>query len=166
MNFFAKHLMLASMASLMMMGAVGGASAAEVTVADPFARATAATARNGAAFLTLSIATGEDKLLSASSPVAEKVELHNHIMEDGIARMRAVDAIPVIAGTPTALKPGGLHLMLMGLKQPLKEGETIPLTLRFEKAGEVAVTVPVKAAGMRPAAHDHGDGKGHHGHDH
>lgn len=160
MKFFAKHLAFASIASLMMMGVAHAADI--VSVSEPFARATAPSAKAGAAFLTLSIATGEDKLLSVASPVAEKVELHNHIMEDGIARMRAVDAIPVVAGTPIALKPGGLHIMLIGLKQQLKEGDTVPLTLHFEKAGDVAVSVPVKGAGMRASGGDHSG----HGHDH
>ncbi|WP_029012923.1 copper chaperone PCu(A)C [Niveispirillum irakense] len=160
MKFFAKHLAFASLASLMMMGMAHAADG--VSVSEPFARATAPSAKAGAAFLTLSIASGEDKLLSVASPVAEKVELHNHIMEDGIARMRAVDAIPVVAGTPTALKPGGLHIMLIGLKQQLKEGDTVPLTLRFEKAGDVVVAVPVKGAGVRPGGDDHsGHGHGH-----
>lgn len=141
------------------------AYAADIAVTDAFSRASAPTAKAGAAFLTIKISEGADRLISASSPVSEKVELHTHLMEDGIARMRPVAAIDVTADAPAVLKPGGLHIMLIGLKAPLKQGESFPLTLNFEKAGPVAVTVPVQAAGAaRPAApvgdaHDHGGHK-------
>jgi copper(I)-binding protein len=162
MNFFTKHLALAS---LSMLALTGMASAATITVTEPFSRATAPTAKTGAAFMTLGLDQGDDKLLSVSSPVAEKVELHTHIMENGVAQMRAVDAIPLAAGTPVELKPGGLHVMLIGLKAPLKAGDMVPLTLRFEKAGEVAVSVPVKGPGARPAPAA-GEQGGHSGHQH
>lgn len=155
MNFFAKHLAFASLSMLALTGMV---SAATVTVTEPFSRATAPAAKTGAAFMTLGLDQGDDKLLSVSSPAAEKVELHTHIMENGVAQMRPVDAIALTAGTPVELKPGGLHIMLIGLKAPLKAGDMLPLTLHFEKAGEVAVSVPVKGPGARPApaADDHG----------
>lgn len=161
MKFFAKHLALAS---LSMLALTGMAAAATVTVTEPFSRATAPTAKVGAAFLTLALDQGEDKLLSASSPAAEKVELHNHVMENGVAQMRSVDAIPLVAGTPVQLQPGGLHIMLIGLKQQLKAGDVVPLTLNFEKAGAVSVSVPVKGPGARPAAG--AEQGGHNGHQH
>jgi copper(I)-binding protein len=161
MNFFAKHL---AFASLSMMALTGMASAATVTVTDPFSRATAPTAKTGAAFMTLGLDQGDDKLLSVSSPVAEKAELHTHVMTNGVAQMRPVDIIPLAAGAPVELKPGGLHVMLIGLKTPLKAGDMVPLTLHFEKAGDVAVSVPVKGPGARPAPADHQSG--HNGHQH
>ena len=112
--------------------------------------------------MTLEIMGEEpDRLIGGSSPVAEKAELHTHIMEGGVAKMRPVDAIEVAAGTPTVLEPGGLHLMLIGLNQKLEEGATMPLTLVFENAGEVTLEVPIKgmAGGMGAAGHgatDHG----------
>lgn len=119
-----------------------------VHVDHPWSRATAPQARNGAAYFVLN-ATGadSDRLLSAASPVAEKVELHTHLMEDGVMKMRPVVAIEVTPGSPTALQPGGLHVMLLGLKAPLVKGEKFPLTLTFEKAGELKVDVNVEDAG-------------------
>lgn len=118
----------------------------------PWSRATAGSARNGAAYMTLNaVGDGDDRLLSAASPVAEKVELHTHLMEDGVMKMRPVTAIEVTPGSPTTLQPGGLHVMLLGLKAPLVKGEKFPLTLTFEKAGKVEVEVNVEAAGAATA---------------
>jgi copper(I)-binding protein len=108
----------------------------------------------------------DDKLLSASSPAAGKVELHSMVMEGDVMRMRPVADIPVKAHGSTDLKPGGLHIMFIGLKAPLKQGETVALTLRFEKAGEIALQLPVQAAGAtgRGAVGHHGTGHGAGGH--
>ncbi|MFV3129429.1 copper chaperone PCu(A)C [Niveispirillum sp. KHB5.9] len=163
MRSFARPLLISAVTSLLLIGA----AQAEISVTSPFSRASAPAARAGAAFLTVSIDAGTDKLVGASSPVAEKAELHSHMMENGIARMRPVEGgIAVTAGTPVELKPGGLHIMLIGLKAPLKQGESFPLTLKFEKAGDVAVTVAVQGPGAMGAAmtgHDHG-GHGDHQH--
>ena len=119
-----------------------------IHVDHPWSRATAPQARNGAAYFVLNATAAEsDRLLSAASPVAEKVELHTHLMEDGVMKMRPVVAIEVTPGSPTALQPGGLHVMLLGLKAPLVKGETFPLTLTFEKAGVMKVDVNVEDAG-------------------
>lgn len=123
-------------------------AAAEITVQDPFARASAGMAETGAAFMKLSNASAvNDQLVAASTPVSAKAELHDHIKEGDIMRMRQVPSIEVPAGGTVALQPGGLHIMLMGLKQPLREGETFPLTLTFAHAGAVTVEVPVKSVG-------------------
>ncbi|WP_341912662.1 DUF1775 domain-containing protein [Ferrovibrio terrae] len=120
--------------------------AGDIQVLQPFARATPA--KVGGVFLTLKNAGGTaDKLLKAASPVAETVELHTHIKDGDAMRMRAVDNIPVPAHGQTALEPGGYHVMLIGLKQALKEGTSFPLTLTFEKAGTVTLSVPVQKAG-------------------
>lgn len=164
MRTFVRHILMSAAAGLLLVGA----AQAEITVSNPFSRASAPAAKAGAAFLTLAIDAGSDTLLGASSPVADKVELHTHLMENGIARMRPVEGgLPVTAGTPVELKPGGLHIMLIGLKGPLKQGDSFPLTLKFEKAGEVAVTVPVQGPGaMAPMmGQDHG-AHGDHGHQH
>ncbi len=80
-------------------------------------------------------------------------ELHTHIMEDGIAKMREVEGgIPVLAGEMTMLQRGGFHVMLMGLTQPLTHGETITITLVFEKAGEIVIEVPIDNERQGPMA--------------
>ena len=126
------------------------AQAQTIDVQDAWARATLGQARTGAAYLTLSaLGTTTDRLVAASSPVAAKTELHNHIMVGNVAQMRQVDAIEVAPGSPTLLQPGGLHVMLIDLKAPLQGGASFPLTLTFEKAGAITVQVAVRAG--RPA---------------
>ena len=121
---------------------------AGVTVTEPFARASAGNVRTGAAFMTLS-SGGGDVLLRAASDVARRTELHTVKMEDGVMRMRRVPDIALPAMEKVALKPGGLHVMFMGLKEPLKQGENIDITLTFEKAGDVIVSVPVRGPGAK-----------------
>jgi len=118
----------------------------DITVANPWARASAGKARNGAAYMEL-INNGHkaDRLVKAESPAAKHSSLHTHTMKDGVMSMGPVKAIEVSPGEPSVLRPGGLHIMLMGLKAPLKMGETFPMTLIFEKAGKI--TVQVKVAG-------------------
>ena len=134
------------------------AFAADIRVEDAWARASLGQARNGAAYMVVH-ATGAqpDRLVAATTPVAGKVELHNHIMVGNVAQMRPVDAIEIVPGSPTVLQPGGLHVMLTGLARQLRQGETFPLTLVFEKAGRVTVQVRVAGAGARGPS-------GHHGH--
>jgi len=135
-------------------GQAAAAKAGDIAVEQPFARATPA--KVGGVFLTLKNGGGTaDKLVKAASPVAESVELHTHIKDGDAMRMRAVETIPVPANGQTALEPGGYHIMLIGLKQALKEGGSFPLTLTFEKAGSVTVTVPVQKAGAPAASGGH-----------
>jgi len=131
-----------------------------VTVAHPWARATPGGARVGGAFFEMKAAAGKgDRLIGASSPVAGSAEIHSHIMEGGIARMRRVDAIPLAGGKSVVLGPSGYHVMLMDLKQPLKEGDLLKLTLVFEKAGEIEVDATVEPIGaMGPHGFDHQPG--------
>jgi copper(I)-binding protein len=118
-----------------------------ITVSHSWARATAPSAKNGAAFLTITAPPSlSDKLIVARSPAAERVQLHRHVMENGIAKMQSIAAIEVAPGKAVTLDPHGLHLMLVGLKSPLKEGDRITLTLVFEKSGDLPVEVPVLAA--------------------
>jgi copper(I)-binding protein/uncharacterized protein YcnI len=126
--------------------AMPAAKAGDIAIEQPFARATPA--KVGGVFLTLKNGGGTaDKLVKAASPAADTVELHTHVKDGDAMRMRPVETIPVPAKGQTALEPGGYHIMLIGLKQPLKEGESFPVTLTFEKAGSVTVTVPVVKAG-------------------
>ena len=133
----------------------------ELHIDHPWARASIGQVKNGAAYVTLSNHSQElDSLIAAASPVAKRVELHTVLMEDGVMKMREVAGIEVTPGEPTLLKPGGLHIMLMGLTAPLVEGESFPLTLTFEKAGSVEVQVKVEGAtemqGTDEMKHDHG----------
>lgn len=123
--------------------------AKHIELSQYWVRATIGTVPNTAAYLTIRSIDGRpDRLLRASSPAANKVELHAHLMQGGIARMRSVPSIVVPADKPMALAPGGLHLMLFGVKAPLKVGETIPLTLTFERAGAVTLSVPVRKSAL------------------
>ncbi len=105
-------------------------SYAQVTVADAWVRGTVATQKATGAFMNLTSAT-DSALVSASSPIAGLVEVHEMSMDGGVMRMRAIPQLPLPAGRTVNLKPGGYHVMLMDLKGPLKEGETVPITLTF-----------------------------------
>jgi copper(I)-binding protein len=131
--------------------------AGPISIDHPWARPTAAGQSVGGGFLKLTNGGAADRLVAASTAVSATVELHSMRMEGDVMRMRQVDAIDLPAGGSVELKPGGLHLMLMGLKQPLKAGDTFPLKLRFEKAGEVVVTVNVETPkpAEPAAAHKH-----------
>lgn len=124
-----------------------------VQVTQVWSRAALA-GRNGAVYLTVTLQGVPDRLLGAASPVAERVELHESLMEQGVMKMRAVQALPVGSDKPLTLAPGGYHIMLIGLKQKLTEGDMVPITLTFEKAGEIRATATVAKAGA-PTPHRH-----------
>jgi hypothetical protein len=137
-----------SLKSLILAGAcalVPAIASAQMTVEDPYARAASAMAISGAAFMTITNATDtDDRLIDAASDVAERVELHTHIMEGDVMRMVHVEegfAIP--AGEAIHLQRGGMHVMFLGLRGPLENGNEIEVTLTFENAGDMIVTVPV-----------------------
>ena len=117
-------------------------------IEQPWARATPPGASVGGGYATVRNAGAEpDKLIGASSPAADHVELHVMSMDNGVMRMRQVPSFEVPAHGELTLKPGGNHLMFLGLKQPFKAGEKVPVKLRFEKAGEVEVQLEVGAMG-------------------
>lgn len=143
--------------------------AGAVKIEQPWARASAGPAANGGAFMTLTNAGAPDRLLKAASPVARIVELHTHLNEDGVMKMRPVPAIDLAAGAKVELKPGSFHVMLIGLHAPLKEGTQFPLTLTFEKAGTVEIQVAVQkpgAMGVMPQGMPGGMPQGGHGKTH
>lgn len=117
-------------------------------VEQPWARATPGNAPNGAAYLRV-VNHGQqmDRLVGATSPVSRKVELHTHTMDGGMMRMRQVSAVEVHPGEPAVFQPGGNHIMLIDLKSPLKKGESFPLTLVFDEAGQVTTRVTVEGVG-------------------
>jgi periplasmic copper chaperone A len=135
---------------------VSAVSAADVMVVEAFARASATpTAKAAAAYVTVMNHGGEpDRLLSVSTPAAEAAELHQSVEENGVMKMPSLESAELPAMGTLEMKPGGVHVMLMGLKAPLKEGESIVITLTFEKAGKLDVTVPV--GGVAASGHDHG----------
>jgi periplasmic copper chaperone A len=116
-----------------------------ITIGHPYARATAAGQSTGGGFMKLVNAGGADRLVSASADVSKSVELHMMKMEGDVMQMRQVDSIELAPGKIVELKPGGYHVMFIGLKAPLKVGDAFPMKLKFEKAGEVEVTVNVES---------------------
>ena len=116
---------------------------AQVSVSEPWVRATVAHQKATGAFMTLTSTQGAT-LVAASSPVGV-VEVHEMKMVDDIMRMRQIGALELPAGKPVALSPGGYHLMLLDLKQPLKEGDKVPLTLEIEDARKVRSKIVVEA---------------------
>lgn len=139
-----------------------------ITVAHPWARATPGGATVGAAYVEIKAKDGApDVLVSASSPLAGRVELHTHSMDDGVMKMRRIDKLPIAGGTAAVLKPSGDHIMLFDLKEPLKEGAILPITLVFEKAGEVNIEATIEPPGAKgPHGLDHQPGHdGDSGHD-
>jgi copper(I)-binding protein len=114
-------------------------------IEHPYARPTPPGARTGGAYLMIDNRGNEpDRLLRVATPAAGAAEIHSMTMEGNVMRMRAVAAVEIPAHATTALKPGGYHVMLMDLKQPLVAGETIPLSLTFAKAGRIDVTARVE----------------------
>ena len=124
----------------------------DLTVVQPWARATASLAKTGAVFLTIKNNGAQaDRLIAVKSAVAKKTGLHQSLMEGGLMKMRPAGAIEVPAGGMVMLKPGSYHVMFMGLKAPLKKGTSIALTLVFEKAGEIEVMAQVMKIGAMGA---------------
>lgn len=129
------------------------AQTGQVEIKNAWARATPAKAQTGAAYLTI-VSPAPDELVSVSSPVAKKAGLHTMSMEGNVMKMRPLDKIDVPANQPVTLKPGGMHIMLEGLNEPLQAGQSFSLTLTFEKAGPKQVEVAVEKAGaMGPDGH-------------
>lgn len=157
-----KNLAVASLAAaLLLVTLTAGAQQPALTVSGAWSRATPPGATVGAAYLVIdNRAKRSDRLLSVSSPRASRVEVHATVHDADTVRMKRVDPLHVGAGERLALEPGGMHLMLMGLDAPLREGERVPLVLRFEVAGEIRTEARVFAPGER-GGEDHAH---HHGH--
>lgn len=120
-----------------------------------WARATPSAVKNGAAFMTFSNTGAADKLVAVTGTVSKEIQIHSMVSEAGMMRMRQIKSLDIPAGGKLELKPGGYHVMLMGLPDGLKDGTKFPLTLKFEKAGEISVQVVVEKAGHSHADHKH-----------
>ena len=120
-------------------------TAGNVTVVEPWSHALPPNAPNGAAYFRVENSGDEaDRIVSARTDIADTVEIHTHEMDGGMMKMRRVESVVVPAGGEARFKPHGLHLMLLGLKEPLAGGTSYALTVVFEKAGELDVSVDVK----------------------
>ena len=143
--------MLALILGLSAHGALAGDA---VNVTDAYARAVPPGQPNSAVFMQLHNDGGEDRaLVAAASAASDVVELHTHRMQDGMMQMRKIERIDLPAGETVTLKPGGLHVMLIGLKQPLQPGEDVAVTLTLDDGTELAVTAPVHEIAAMPPMH-------------
>ncbi len=123
-----------------------------ITIIDPWSRATPGLAKNGVAYLTIrNDGRVRDRLVAAHGETARRTMLHAHEKSGAVMRMRSVSTIAIAPGTSMKLRPGGFHIMLFGIREPFREGMRFKLTLVFENAGAVMVTVAVgKAGAMGP----------------
>ena len=125
-----------------------------VHVEDAWARATPPGAKTGAAYFVITAHGGyTDRLVGVSSPVAAKAEFHTNVMEGGMMKMRRIEAVEVSGDAPAVFEPGGNHVMLMGLKGPLTEGDQFQMTLILEKLGAIETQVTVRAIGTTTMGH-------------
>ena len=153
-------LLNALLVALMGLGCAGfvqaqNAKVGSLQIENAYTRSTVPGQMAAGGFMKVENKGSVDLLVSASSPVAGEVQLHEMSMEGNVMKMRQVKDIPVPAGGAIELKPGGMHLMFMNIKSPLVAGETIPVKLKFAKAGEVEVKFPVNAMGSHGGAMKH-----------
>ncbi|WP_273429883.1 copper chaperone PCu(A)C [Chitinibacter tainanensis] len=131
-----------------------GFTVGDLTIQHPWARATAPAAKNAGAFMLIKT-TKDDQLVKVDSDIAEKTELHEMKMADGVMKMSPIASLPVTVAAPAKLAPGGYHVMLLGLKRPLVAGEKFPLKLTFAKGGVVEVQVKVEDMTYQPKGDAH-----------
>ncbi|MBL4692000.1 MAG: copper chaperone PCu(A)C [Magnetovibrio sp.] len=126
----------------------------DIAIENPWARATADRAKNGAAYLTIkNNGSTMDRLMAIQSPIAKIASAHQSLMQDGMMKMKPIKSLNVLAGGTVLFKPGSYHIMFMGLKEPLKKGASFPLNLVFEHAGKITVMVPVLKIGSMGNMH-------------
>lgn len=125
-------------------------SANLLTVEDAYVRATPPNSKNSAAFMVIKNTDKKEvKLIAAASDIADRVELHTHINEDGMMKMRQVEEIIIEAENTVSLQPGGYHVMFLNLKQPLKEGQSVALSLYFDNGEQIRLDAPIKKIKMQ-----------------
>ena len=158
--------MLACAAALLVLSGASSQAqevkAGDLVIAQAWSRATPGGAKIAGGYLTIeNKGTAPDRLTAVSGDIAGRVEIHEMAMNNGVMTMRPLEkGLEIEPGKTVKLAPGGYHLMLMDLKNPLKQGEKVPLELRFEKAGRVAVSLDVQGVGAKgPAGAEHSGGK-------
>ena len=125
----------------------------KLTVNDPYVSLVPPNSQVSAAFMVIKNAGSTDrKLVKAESPVAKTVELHSHTNENGVMKMREVKSIDIKANGQAELKPGGYHIMLINIRQALKEGEAIPIALTFDDGSKQQIEAPVRKVPTTPSA--------------
>ena len=152
-----KQLSLLAAGLMVSLGALAGA-ADSVTVQDPYVRLAPPNAPATGAFMVIRNGGDKDvKVVSASNPASKMTELHTHLNEGGVMKMRPVPAIDIKAKGEAVLKPGGLHVMLIDLKAPMKEGDIVPITLSFDDGSSKQVDAKVvrPTAAAMPMDHKH-----------
>jgi copper(I)-binding protein len=146
-------MLMRTLLMLVLLAAIAPAVAHEIKVGsieltDLWSRATPPGAKTGGGYLTITNTGGEpDRLIAVSTPVAAENQLHEMAVKDGVMTMSEAEGIEIPAGGSVTLAPGGFHLMFIGLKDPLTEGEELPVTLTFEKAGSIETYLHVIAIG-------------------
>ncbi|MDP2751108.1 MAG: copper chaperone PCu(A)C [Rhodocyclaceae bacterium] len=140
--------------ALLIAGNVFAAGSADsVTITDPWIRQSPAVAQAAGAFMIIkNTGAKEVKITKADNPASKVTELHNHFNEGGVMKMRAIPSLDIKAGGEAILKPGSLHVMLIGLKAPLEVGKVIPITLTFDDGSNKIIEATVKPAMPPPAA--------------
>jgi periplasmic copper chaperone A len=136
--------------------------AGDLVITQAWSRATPGGAKIGGGYLTIeNKGSTPDRLIGGSGDIASKIEVHEMSMNGGVMTMRPLDkGLMIEPGKTVKLAPGGFHLMLFDLKAPLKQGDKVPVTLEFEKAGKVTLSLDVQGIGAQgPAGADHPDGK-------
>ncbi|QFY89017.1 copper chaperone PCu(A)C [Magnetovirga frankeli] len=135
-----------SVSALLLLASGGLLAESAIGIDNPYVRAVPPGTPNSAAFMTINNrGSADNALVGAASPASKVVELHTHVMEDGMMKMRQVQQIDLPAGKAAVLEPGGLHIMLIGLKGNLKPGEQVDLTLKFADGAEQKLSAPVKS---------------------
>jgi len=130
------------------------AKSARISVTGAYSKATVAGQSVSSGFMKIAATGASDQLISASSPVATEVQLHSMSMEGNTMKMRQIKALEIPTDSSVELTPGGLHLMLMGLKKPLAVGDVVRVKLKFASSGELEVNLPVQAV-AGASMHDH-----------
>ena len=156
MNRLAIVIAAALVAALALPAQAEDVTAGGVKISAPWARATPKGAAVGAGYMTITNSgTAPDRLLGGATDVSNRFEIHEMTMDNGVMRMRPIaKGLEIKPGQTVALKPGGNHVMFLGLKQPLAKGEHVKATLTFEKAGKVDVDFSVESIGAQTGGGD------------
>lgn len=145
-----KLIMVAGFTALFLVIQIGGAVAEGIAIAieKPWARASILKSRPGAAYLTIrNTGTKPDRLINVTSPAADMVMIHESKIAGGVAQMPDRKEIEIAPGSQVIFRPGALHLMLMGLREKLRKGDALALTLKFEHSGKFKINAPILSPG-------------------